>query len=136
MIRNCFLSAKTGIFLGACLLSIVIFNTASGQSGSTSLRGIVSDQAGKPVAGATVTLTNAEKNFSRTQPTNDSGAYLFTAIPPGSYRIDVESGGFKKATVNDIHALVDTPGNLDVQLEVGAVTETVSVSASIEAPLN
>src|SRR5688500_8164444 len=86
--------------------------------------------------GATVTLANDERNFSRTQPTSEDGGYLFSAVPPGTYHIEVEVSGFKKASVTNLQAQVDTPSDVNVQLEVGNVSETVTVSSSAEAPLN
>lgn len=106
------------------------------QTGTSSVRGTVVDAQGNAVAGATVTLLNAEKNFNRTQTTNDQGGYTFTAVPPDTYRVEAEAANFKKVVVSDVRALVDTPTDIDVQLEVGAVTEIVDVSAAIEAPLN
>ncbi len=70
------------------------------------MRGTVADQQGATVAGATVTLTNAEKNFVRTQTSNESGGYVFTAVPPGTYRIEAEAQGFKKSVVNEVQALL------------------------------
>src|SRR5882724_9866114 len=127
---------KTFMFVGLLSLALLMFNVSFAQSGSSSLRGTVTDLQGRPVAGATVTLGNAAKNFTRTQETTDSGSYSFSAVPPGTYRIEVEGKGFKKAAVSDVHALIDTPGNIDVQLEIGDISETVSVSAGIDAPLN
>ena len=54
------------------------------QSGGSTVRGTVKDPNGNVVSGASVTLTDPERNFTRTQPTNEDGAYVFTAIPPGS----------------------------------------------------
>src|SRR6266513_988017 len=125
------------IFLLLSVLSIVLISSISfAQSGSSSLRGTVTDLQGRPVAGATVTLGNAAKNFTRTQDTNESGSYSFSTVPPGTYRIEVEAKGFKKASLTDVHALIDTPANIDVQLEVGSISETVSISAGVDAPLN
>lgn len=124
------------LFVVACLFSTLYFTGAYAQSGASSIRGTVVDQEERPLAGANVTITNADKNFSRTLTTNDSGAYLFTAVPPGTYRLEVESSGFKKASVSEVVAQVDTPANLDIKLEVGNVSETVSVSAGQDAPLN
>ena len=88
------------------------------------------------VAGATVTLANVEKNFSRTQISNEEGGYVFTAVPPDTYRVEAEATGFKKASVTDVRALVDTPVTIDVQLEAGNISEVVSVAATTDAPLN
>ena len=91
---------------------------------------------GRAVSGANVSLINEQKNFNRSQTTNDNGAYVFTAVPPGTYRIEIEASGFKKASIIDVQALVDTPTNQDVQLEVGNIAETVSVTAGGDAPIN
>src|SRR5262245_20422229 len=96
-------------FAISCLAIFVFSSAVVAQTGQSSVRGVVNDPQGRPVAGATVTLTNDEKNFSRTQTTTENGSYLFTAVPPGSYNVTVESRGFKKATVTDVKALVETP---------------------------
>ena len=120
------------VFAFVLLMSSVAF----AQAGSSSLRGIVTDPQGRAVAGANVTLINEQKNFTRTQATNEDGAYVFTAVPPGTYRLEVEAGNFKKAVVSEVHAQIDTPGTFDVKLEVGNVAETVSVVAGGDAPIN
>jgi len=130
-------SFRNGLALFAVLLAVLAMSSvAFAQSGSSSVRGIVNDLQGRAVAGANVSLINETKNFNRSQTTNDSGAYVFTAVPPGTYRIEIEAAGFKKASILDVQALVDTPTNQDVQLEVGNIAETVSVSASGDAPIN
>jgi hypothetical protein len=117
-------------------LALLTSSVAFGQTGSSSLRGTISDLQGRAVAGAQVTIINDQKNFKRTQTTNDDGAYVFTSIPPGTYRLDVEATGFKKAAVSEVHAQIDTPISFDVQLEVGNIAETVSVIAGADAPIN
>ncbi len=123
------------VMLYALLLSLFA-NSAFAQTGASTVRGTVLDQQGAIVAGATVTLTNPEKNFVRTQTSNESGGYVFTAVPPGTYRIEAEAQGFKKSVVNDVQALVDTPVEIDLKLEVGLGTETVNVAATAEPVLN
>ena len=134
---------KRELFLRTCmqvllcgLLLVVLTSSVSAQTGTSSVRGVVTDPQGQAVAGATVTLTNSERNFTRTQTTNEEGVYIFSTIPPGNYRLETESGGFKKAAVNDVRALVDTSNVVDVQLQVGDVTEVVNIIAGTEAPLN
>ncbi|MGH9943673.1 MAG: carboxypeptidase regulatory-like domain-containing protein [Pyrinomonadaceae bacterium] len=137
MKRESYLPIRTFRMLAALLVMLsALAGSADAQSGTSSVRGTVKDQQGNVVAGATVTLTNAEKNFSRTQTTNDEGGYVFTAVPPDAYRIEAESAGFKKVAVTDVQALVDTPVTIDVQLEVGNVTELVSVTATTDVALN
>ncbi|HKP72691.1 MAG TPA: carboxypeptidase-like regulatory domain-containing protein [Pyrinomonadaceae bacterium] len=133
-------SIPTGGRIGFCLsslfLSLLVCASVFAQSGRSTVRGTVRDPQGGAVAGATITLTNAEKNFTRTQTSNEEGGYVFTAVPPGTYQLEAESTGFKKVSVADVHALVDTPVDVDVQLEVGNVSETVSVTGANEAALN
>jgi hypothetical protein len=119
------------------LLAIFLVATVSyAQAGRSAVRGTVKDQQGNLIAGATVTLTNSERNFSRTQTTTEDGTYVFSAVPPGTYRLDVEAANFKKTSLSDVKALVDSSVDADVTLEVGAVSETVNVTAGNEAPLN
>ena len=100
------------------------------------MRGTVRDPQGNVVSGANVTLTDPERNFTRTQPTNEDGAYVFTAIPPGTYKLEVSAPGFKTATASGLVALVDTPTVRDVELSVGAISETVDVTSTAEAAIN
>jgi len=104
--------------------------TALGQTGTSSVRGTVTDPTGKLVSGANVTLTNTETNTARTQTTSDSGNYVFELVPPGPYRLEVEAAGFKKGIITNIQALVAKPTEVNMQLEVGAVSESVTVAAT------
>ena len=124
------------LFLFALLTSLLLAMPGYAQSGGSTIRGTVKDPQGNTVGGATVTITNAEKNFSRTQQTNQDGVYTFTAVPPGTYKLEVETSGFKKASLAEVEALVDTPIVRDIQLEIGAVSEVVNITSGGEAPLN
>jgi len=119
------------------LLVILLLSSVSyAQAGRSTVRGTVRDQQGNLIAGATVKLENAERNFNRTQTTTQEGTYVFTAVPPGTYTIDVEAQGFKKTSLAAVQALVDTSVDADIALEVGNVSETVNITAGSEAPLN
>ena len=110
----------------AFALALLTASFAYAQTGSSSLRGTITDTQGRAVAGAQVTITNEQKNFSRTQTTNDDGAYTFTSIPPGTYRLEVQATGFKKAQVSEVLAQIDTPGTFDVQMEVSGYHHNVA----------
>ena len=97
--------------------------------GTSSVNGSVVDPQGNVIAGATITLTNIDKNFSRTQATTEAGTFAFTLIPPGQYKIEAEAKGFKKSVLSDVSAQVAKATTLTVQLEVGSVEEVVTVSA-------
>jgi hypothetical protein len=126
MKRTAFLTSVGLIFFALLLLP----NVAFGQAGTSTVGGIVTDPDGKVIAGASVTLTNIGTNTSRTTTSNNVGKYSFEFVQPGDYRVEVEAKGFKKSVVNDIHALVAQSTAADVKLELGQVTETVTVSAS------
>jgi len=98
-----------GIALASFLISILFAISAYAQSGSSTVQGTVKDPQGNLVSGATVTLTDPAKNFTRTQQTNADGAYILTAIPPGTYKLEVTAPGFKTASASGLVALVDTP---------------------------
>ena len=88
--------------LASFLVLILFAVTGYAQSGGSTVRGTVRDPQGNVVSGATVTLTDPERNFTRTQPTNEDGAYVFNAIPPGTYKLDVTATGFKTASASAV----------------------------------
>jgi hypothetical protein len=109
---------------------LVVFSVAiMAQQGTSTVRGTVADPKGNVVSGASVTLTNLGTGAARTTTTTDAGVFVFDFIAIGDYKIEVEAAGFKKAAVTDIHALVAKASTVDVTLEIGAVTETVTVAA-------
>lgn len=125
-----------GWLLASLMFLIASVTVASAQTGTSTLRGTVSDVQGQVVTGATVTIKNDAKNFSRVTTTEGSGIYTFTAIPPGVYVLEVEAQGFKKSVSTEVKTLVDTPSTVNVTLEVGSVNEVVSVTASSEVTVN
>ena len=113
------------------LISIVLLGTfLFGQTGTSTIRGTVTDQTGRVVANATVTLTNPATNAVRTTKTGEAGAYVFDLITPAIYRVEVEAKGFRKGLVDNVTALIGKPTEADIHLEVGAPTEVVEVQAS------
>src|SRR5690349_10675129 len=124
--------------LGTFVVLMLFCGSALGQGqGSSAIRGSIKDQQGAVVAGATVTLTNPETNFTRTTTSNESGQFSFETISPGIYKVEVEAKGFKKAVFNQVSALVSKPTDLDVPMEIGNVTETISVTVGAgEALIN
>ena len=131
-----FLRSATRIASALFLIGLFALPVLS-QQGTSTVRGTVTDPQARAIAGANITISNAEKNFSRTQTTNQEGGYTFTGITPGIYQIEVESQGFKKGVVSEVRALVDSSTEVNVSLEIGSVSEVVTVSGSdIEALIN
>lgn len=116
-------------FTSALLLIGLFVLPAFSQQGTSTIRGTVKDPQGNVVAGASVKLTSAT-GAERTTTTTDEGVFSFEAIQVGDYKVEVEASGFKKAVVTGVHALVATTASLPVELAIGTVTESVTVSAS------
>ena len=132
-----YLKQKKFLILIAVVISAFFSLTGNAQSGTTSVSGTVFDQNGKIIIGATITLSNAEKGFSRKTISNENGAFIFPAIQPATYRLEIETNGFKKFIQTEVRALVDMPTEISAVLEVGNVNETVNVrSDTAEALLN
>lgn len=132
-----FLRSRAGLVVSALLILVAFSITIIAQQGTSSVRGTVSDPQGNVVSGATVTLTNLGSSASRTATTSESGVYGFEFIAVGDYKVEVEAAGFKKAVITEVHALVAKPTSVDVALEIGNVSESVTVaSGSAELLVN
>ena len=115
-------------FLSVLLLSAPAF----AQATTADLVGRVTDGSGAVLPGATVTVTHTGTGQVRTQVASDTGDYAFNLLPIGTYEITIELQGFKTQTARMALASGDR-ARVDGKLEVGAVTETVTVTA--DAPL-
>ena len=122
-------SSGLAVWCGVVLVFLMCCFSAMAQSSTSSVTGSVVDPQKNVIPGATVTLTNREKNFTRTQTTTDNGSFAFSLIPPGQYQIEAEAKGFKKSVLTDVGAQVAKPTTVIVELEVGIATETVTVSS-------
>ena len=110
-----------GLFLPAAV---------SAQTGAASLTGIVTDQSGAAVPGATVTATNQATNVAYTAVSNDAGNYTVTSLPVGAYVVKAELARFKTAATKPIQMEAQQIGRQDFKLELGGVEETVEVAPS------
>ena len=126
-------SERTGAYVVPALLVLLLFLCVApaalgqGLSGST-LRGVVKDAGGGVVPNATVKLVSTKNSAEREVKTNDEGAYVFTAVEPGPYQLRVEGAGFKTHQQTEFTLSPSDTRNLDVVLEVGAPSETVTVT--------
>jgi len=119
------------------IFAMVVFLSASALNalaqGTTSrVTGTVTDSTGAAVVGATVTLTNEATATSLTTETSDDGIYTFDLIQIGEYTVTVEKSGFKKfvSTKNTVN--INQPATVNVALETGGLTETVTVESAVE----
>ncbi len=104
-------------------------STASAQAVSGTLLGNITDSSGGAVPGATVTATEADTNVGRSTVSNESGHYTFSSLVNGRYIVSAELQGFKKAVHQNVKVDVNSTIRLDMTLEVGAMTEAVTVAA-------
>jgi hypothetical protein len=106
-----------------------------GQGATGALNGTVSDPTSAVIPGAKVTLKNLDTQVVQEAVTNSAGRYVFVAIPPGRYSIDVTKEGFKVSTITEFTLTVNQTLTQDVQLVVGTETQQVTVQtteASVE----
>lgn len=112
------------------LFLLAITSLTYGQSGTTSLRGTVTDSSGATVPDAVVTLSNPEIAAILTTHTDENGVYQFREVRPATYMLAVEAPGFMPFKKSGLTLLVSTPASSDVQLQIGSQTTTVEVVAS------
>src|SRR6266404_2848862 len=103
------------------------------QITTSTILGSVIDKSGAIVPNAQVTATNTSTSQSRTVQSNSEGQYLIEFLPVGAYQVEVNVSGFKKFLQSGIVLDVNRTARVDATMEVGAVSETVTVNA--DAPL-
>src|SRR5215216_5449213 len=116
------------------LLPFALCGAASGQEITGNLNGTVKDATGAIVKGATVTVTDAQKNAAvRTVTTSDDGDFSVPNLAVGTYSLTVEATNFKKTVQSDIKIDVGQRRTVEVVLEAGNISETVLVQADAVA---
>jgi hypothetical protein len=117
---------------GLLLTSLLLFCPAltSAQTGAASLTGIITDQTGAVVPGATVTATNQATNVEYTAITNDAGNYTVASLPVGTYVVKAELSRFKTAATKPIQMEAKQIVRLDFKLELGGLAESVEVTSA------
>jgi hypothetical protein len=118
------------IFLFAATAACASIAFGQAQSNAADLQGVVRDANGAVVKGATVTARNLGTNISRTATTNDEGAYQLISLPPGEYEVAATAQGFSKAVIPSVTLTVGQRADLDIPLQVGALTGVVTVDSA------
>jgi outer membrane receptor protein involved in Fe transport len=117
-----------------CLLGLMaVASRVEAQAVYGSLGGTVTDNSGAVLPGATVTITNVDRKTVDSVVTNDSGFFTKDRLLPGAYEVKAELSGFKTAIVPRVTVSVDTQTPVSFKLELGAVSEEVTVTGG--APL-
>ncbi len=111
-----------------CSLVLLVFaSTAVFAQDTASITGTVSDPSGAAVANAQVKLTDPQQGVTREATANSDGEYLFAGLPIGTYTMTVEAPGFKRYQVTSLMLRVGQKARGDINLQVGAIQEEVSV---------
>ena len=114
------------------LLLILVIATAPFAKAQyrASIQGVVTDPSGAVIPGARLTLTNKETDQTQTTTTNGSGFYSFGALPPSRFSIAIEAKGFQKKVISSVAVIPEQANALNIQLALGASSQTVTVSGS------
>jgi hypothetical protein len=115
------------------LATVVGIPAAGAQVLYGSIVGNVTDGTGAALPGATVTIEQSETKLKRELVTDAAGAYHFTAVPTGTYSVSVVMSGFRKYDRPQVPVSLNSVARVDAKLELGSLTETVSVSG--ESPV-
>ena len=121
--------------LGFCLLAVFFVRILTsppleGQVANATVTGVVRDPTGAVIPGVKVVVTNVATNLEREASTDASGVYNIPSLNPGEYKIEAEGTGFKKAVLSGIILQVAQQGRVDITLEVGQLTESVTVKGA------
>ncbi len=119
---------------GVGLLILLVAMTAASQPAAAqilygSILGNVTDPSNAAVVGAQVVITNQQTNQSRETETNAFGAYSFPTLQPGPYQVRISREGFRMATT-EVSVTINTVTRANVTLQLGAVTESIQVTAT------
>ena len=119
----------TRILVGVLLLFAATTYTEA-QTAQGVVTGTVFDSTGAAVPKAVVTLTNVGTSISQTVPSGSDGAYRFSLVPPGTYKLDVKASGFTEKQVTEIRVDPSETVPVNVSLDVASAATTVEVEAS------
>lgn len=125
--------------LTSVILTVLLLAAATpvfGQSTRGSLTGAITDPNSAAISGASVTLKNAATGDKLKATTNAQGTFVFASLERGTYSASVEAVGFKRAELTEIIIEVAQPAKIDVSLEIGAVTESVTVTGAAQEVIN
>jgi hypothetical protein len=113
----------------AMLVVLVSGACAFAQGGNVTITGTVADPSGAMIAGAKVTVLQKSTSVAHAALTNASGQFNIPSLPPSTYSVTIEATGFKKY-VQDVVMLADQIRDIDVRMQVGEMTQQVTVEES------
>ncbi len=109
----------------------VLFGTLQLRADVTgSIRGYIRDKSGAVLPNATVTALQTTTGYTRTATSDGSGEYSLLALPPGTYKLTASNAGFQQGVIDNVILNVNDALNFDFTLQVGNVSQTVSIDAT------
>ncbi len=124
---------RVALFIAVLAFLLGMAGTSRAQTATGQITGTVQDKNGAVMAGATITISNQLTGLTREATTSDSGDYVFPLLPVGVYTVTAEQQGFSTAKRSNIQLNVDQVVRIDLELQVGVVTETIEVQGSAVA---
>src|SRR5260370_36603526 len=118
--------------VNALMVALVVVSGAFAQTGTTSVRGTVTDPHGASVPDATLTLTSSEIGVTLTTKTDKEGTYQFLEIRPATYSLTITAAGFAKVKQSGLQLLVATPRTNDLKVQLSSLTTTVEIGSSTQ----
>lgn len=121
--------------VAVCSLLLFVLHAAPavGQGGVTStISGIVTDNTGAVIPGANVVALHKARGVSQEAITNSDGTFAFPSMQPGTYAVTVTLTGFRTVVIDDVVLTTGSPANLRATLEIGTLSEQVTVTSSSE----
>ena len=112
--------------------SLAVPSSSLAQTVTGSLSGLVSDASGAAVTGVAIEVTDVDRGTAFRATSNDSGFYVVSPLQPGRYRVTAERTGFRKYVLEPLTIATQQKAALDIGLDVGAVTESVTISGSTQ----
>jgi hypothetical protein len=127
-------SSVPQLFLSLALFAAI--STLAHAQFRASIQGVVTDPTGAVIPGATLTLTDNGTNETQTRKSSATGIYNFNALPPDTFTLVVERQGFQKKVLDHLKLIPEQANAINITLEIGVNTQTVTVNAETEPALD
>src|SRR5258708_5244508 len=124
---------RTSGLVSLCALAVLSAGLGFAQFDTATVSGVVHDQAQAVVPGSKVTLESVTTGVVKTATTDQNGSYTFFDVKTGRYKLKAEAQGFKAAVAEEFTVTVNAHQRVDLQLQIGAVTESVEVVGAASA---
>jgi hypothetical protein len=115
------------VFLTLAILLCTFYSSIARGQVTASISGIVTDSSSAPIGSVAITAKNLETNAVRSSVTDDTGRYVFLALPVGNYEIGATKGGFQNAMRSGVQLAVNQEARIDLVLQIGTIETQIRV---------